>query len=232
MHNKHYAVLSLLLVAPWALDGKTKEIPASSIITLESPVLELIDGVRFCIDGNAIKNIKTIIRRIGLIQYGFRNPKTGVTIGRYQLNGQSYTLHELVPIEKEYENRYAYLIQEDKKKYDAALQPIRTLLEKAKDDFGRIVEPFIDSVKGSKDLVIQLIEQFCQKRGHANSLLLGWGKSENNEREFFDKRVTSIEAMDIFCTDLREFLESLKASCPKGRQKYKELKRQQQPKHR
>lgn len=200
----------------------------SDTFILESPILEAIDGVPFCIDGYAIKDMKRMCRIIKLLQFGSRNTKTGITTGRYHFEGKTYGLDELAQIEQDIQEQCRIKSTPELEKKIKVLQEI---LVQAKKDFGRIVEPFLETIQGTKAFITVLITQSCQKRNRMDSYLFDWAKCKGNERESFEENVQTITFLNVFFTDLRGFFRDFKASCPLGCRKYKELIAKEQAEH-
>lgn len=196
-----------------------------NVFILESPILELIDGIPFCIDGYAIKDMKRMRRIIKLLQFGSSNKKTGLTTGRYHFEDKTYGLYELAHIEQSIMQQLsAHKTPELEKK----AKVLHEILEQAKLDFARIVEPFLETIQGTKAFITVLITQSCQKRNRMDSYLFDWARCKGNERESFKENVKSIMFLNTFCTDLFNFLGDFGASCPLGNRKYKELKAKEQ----
>jgi hypothetical protein len=108
-------------------------------------------------------------------------------------------------------------IQELEAERLARLKPLHPCLHAAKEDFKRINEPYLASIHGTKAMMLILIEESCYKRGCCASFLLEWGLvNEGQELSSFDKSMRTLQALDIFCSDLTNFIDDVILSCPKG----------------
>ena len=93
-----------------------------------------------------------------------------------------------------------------------------------KQNFNKIVTPFLGQARGAKEPMFLLISESCTKRNHPKSLLLDWAHSSGDEMESFDRSVTSFALLDGFCGDLVNFLGDLVHSCPKAKAQFEQLK--------
>lgn len=98
-------------------------------------------------------------------------------------------------------------------------------LEQAKKAFGELTLPFMEQARNSKDFMVPLIEEWAEKAGHKDSMLLRWSEEvPGSELKMFDHDITSCARLDNMCCNLLEFLTSMIASCPKAVEQYETLK--------
>lgn len=121
-----------------------------------------------------------------------------------------------------------------KKEYElkkASLEPVLTL---AKKDFRKIMDPYLEKVKGLKKLLFSLVAESCRIRhrdgsdGTMPSFLLKWAEAEEGkEFDAFEKNIKGFQDLDHVLTDLANFFKDLIESCPKGWAQCQELLKQQ-----
>jgi 5'-deoxynucleotidase YfbR-like HD superfamily hydrolase len=198
-------------------------------IILRSPVLDVIDGIKFCIDENAMENMINTRRWIKELQYGKIDEKTKTVKKRYVFKGQRYTLTELVQIEAECEKKYGQFKRSPdsnaRHSYEATISALKAPLEAAKSDISKLIKEALQSVTNQrmKDFIVVLIEQFLEQYENKNSYLRDWGKCPfGQEQASFNTHVTSLQFLNTFCVDLRAFLKAMRNSCPKAYKKYLE----------
>lgn len=178
-------------------------------IILESPILHAFDGTSIGIDASVIHAIGLIRRDINRILIGDK-AEDGSMVGRYLINGQHYSVKDLIPMEK---NAPESLQKE-----------LACCLHEAKKDLHNYVKPFISTINSVKYQLLELIKESCKKRGIDTTLLLRWSEAAQGEEErIFNEDVTSFTLYNRFCTDLLNFLMDLVNSCPKARAQYKLL---------
>ncbi len=171
-------------------------------IFLTSSALRYVDGVKNLLDGAALGLILQIRREVRKIHLGAPGKKNSL-IGCYQFEGKPYSIRTLTILEQQ-NNAYK--------------EKLITLFDKIKKDFEAIVDPFLESARGAKEYMIQLIEEFCKKRNRTDSFILEWAETDDgDESEIFNARITSFKDLDIFCTDLADFLAVLARSCQKAK---------------
>jgi hypothetical protein len=199
----------------------------AKICKLESPALKLLDGVPFALDGPCMKDMLCIRREVRKIQFGEKDPTTNTLRGHYQLGDHHISIHQLARIEHEIETDIA-MRRDAAQGNEAALRaldqerlerlaPLQPCLRCAKDDFKRINEPYLESIKGTKSMMISLVEESCHKHDRMMSFLMKWAHvAEGQELESFEENITNLRELDMFCTDLTNFMDDVIHSCPKG----------------
>lgn len=194
------------LVLPLLLSlslGQIKTAP----VKLEAGIIATVDGlVGLGIDGEVIALIKQYQGEIMKMLVGKPTPQG--RIGKYSFNGTAYNVQQLSKIEAETGNN-----------------PTFTKLRiQMRDDFEAFSIPFRKNVNSAKAVMTLLIEESCSKRNRLNSVLYVWSKTdEKNEYELFDMHIKSIRDLEIFLTDLHNFLSDLVYSCPKALVQYNEM---------
>lgn len=208
----------------------------SKPVTLDSEILKLIDGTPF-LNGYEIKIMLHVLLKLQNMLDG-EVDQQGNKAGYYQLNGQRYSINELITLESaldeefstcqarritgELDNREyadseaAYRI--NKQKFAAALQEIKT-------DFETKISPYVGNARGAKQQLCMLIQESCKKHNRLDSILLKWGEEqEGHEGEAMRTNIATCAQMKVFCIDLTNFLKDMIHSCPKAVAHYKELK--------
>lgn len=167
-------------------------------IILESKVLALVDGS--FINADRIEEIRRFQFKIKNLLMGDRQSDGSLT-GHYIYKKKAHSIQTLQELEKTGESS----------------PELTALLESAKTDFMKVSDEFSESGRGSKPFTLVLIEESCQKRGRADSILLTWAHTTpENENSVFKKEVTSFEKLETFLIDLFNFLTDLSNSCPKA----------------
>lgn len=158
------------------------------------------------ITGTTIHDLLYLIRQIDMIQKGIKNPQTKELVKKYTLSNQRYGLHDLALMEKQ---------------LNSGLNPLQQeLLETIKDEFLGKTKVFIAQIRLLKKYVVELIDEWCERRNRADSFLLRWNSQTSNEEEEFHIHVRSFVKLDQFLSDLRLFLTDLIHSCPKAWQDF------------
>lgn len=218
MYNKAYILFLFVLSTFSQISPKITPVSFNSKQVTE--ILEFIDGVRYAVDVFAIRDMNRVTFQIEALQSGVKDANTKKVIGKYKISKKRYTIHELAELER-------------KKKFPTKNRNIMDdVLMQCIEDFGKIVAPFEETVKGLKHFLTDLIEESCRIRGRMDSLLLEWAKCNGNEQVTFEKNI-KIEAeknqgfivLDEFLTDLKIFFEDLKFNCPKACKQYEQLKK-------
>lgn len=75
--------------------------PEKQKIVLKNPVLHMLDGKRWMLDGYTFRDMLHIRREGRKLQYGEPNKKSNKLEGKYEYNGARYPFHALAKIEKE-----------------------------------------------------------------------------------------------------------------------------------
>jgi len=187
-------------------------------IILESPILSKIDGLKGLMDEHKIHKCLYTAKEISKIQYGLIDKKTKNRYPQYEFNKKFYTLKDLVKIERK------YISSGNQEK----LKELNSILEKVKKDFLSFSNKLMDDAKGTQEYMFELIKESCIKRKRFDSCLLNWAKNSHlTQEQSLNKDVKSLNDMDIFCTDLNNFLKDLVRSCPKAFERFKEWRKNQ-----
>lgn len=105
------------------------------------------------------------------------------------------------------------------------LQLLAPALAQAKKAFADLTLPFMEQARGSKDFMVPLIEEWAEKAGHKDSMLLRWSEEDpGSEMKMFDHDITNCLRLDNMCCNLLDFLTSMIGSCPKAVEQYEILK--------
>lgn len=182
-------------------------------ITLESPVIKLADGA--LINADKIEFIRKFRRTLLSFLIGDQL-SNGQRKGKYLCGGKWHSVESLARIEQE-------LAVSNRKEDAVKLLALEELLTHAKADFIVQSAEFIESGRGTKNIMIVLIQEYCQKRNHLDSPLLEWAKTkEGQESTMFEHHITSFNLYCYFLTDLVTFLSDLAHSCPKAEMQFKD----------
>ena len=187
---------------------------SAKLISFKNPVIHLLDGINFMIDGVAIHDMLVVIKKATTMHTGRRVGKN--MVGNYTFNNQLYAIKDLAQIEE---------IQPDSKQ-------LNKILLKSKHDFIAVTASFVDGIETAKTLILDLMHEFCERRNRPNSIILTWANAKaGGEEEVFSEAVKSFKDFDEFLGDLTLFLKDLVHSCPKAQEQYKEwYKKQKQSK--
>ena len=175
-------------------------------IKLESAVIKIADGS--FINADKIEFMRKLRRTL-----------FSIILGEQLSNGQRKGdgIHYLACIEQEIENA-------PKTKENLAKKAqMQILLAQAKENFSVQLAEFVESGRGAKKILIELIQEECLKRNRPNSFLLEWAKTkEGTESTMFDEQVKTFNDYYHFCTDLANFLLDLIHSCPKAENQFRD----------
>ena len=185
----------------------------SEEIVLTSPVIVIADGT--FINADKIEFIRKFRRKLLELILGELLPNNQRK-GKYNLFGKLYSIESLARIECEVNNGLT-------KKELETQSALTELLTHAKADFIVQSAEFIESGRGAKNIMIVLIQEYCQKRNRVDNLLLEWAKTkEGQESTMFERQVKSFNDYYHFLTDLVNFLLDLIHSCPKAEGQFKD----------
>lgn len=198
-------------------------------ITLNPLITCLIDGQSFGVHGELIGAMYKIVRDVQALQLG-RRTREG-RIGLFKLDGQIHSIKTLAEVEKSMNESLSQPGAQQDPHMLIKQEDLKILLAEAKQNFISLVAPFFAHARGAKEPIFMLISESCSKRNRADSLLLNWAKSSEDEIVSFNKVVTSFALFDEFCSDLINFLGDLVASCPKARAQFEQLKQDYIHKH-
>lgn len=182
-------------------------------VKLESAVIQLADGT--LIKAGEIEYTRKYSRKMLDFMLGVMQPN-GERKGKYYLQGKFYSVKDLARIEQEISNSVT--------KKDLEIQSaLQELLVCAKADFVVHSNEFIENGRGSKNIMIVLIQECCQKRNRLDSFLLEWAKTkEGQESSMFERQIKSFTDYHRFLVDLVNFLLDLSYSCPKAEAQFKD----------
>ncbi len=203
--NKLLTTLSLSLLFS-TIHG---EEPAYSIhtrsIKLESSMLSRIDGIFF--DGETIGPLKRYQNSLRDFLIGKRG-LDGKRYPQYTFEGKAYNMQELSQLETT----------------RGSNSELKELLRQIRLEFETLSEEFHGVARGSKPFMAVLVEESCARRGRLNnSLLYIWSKTdEAGEQELFDIHIHTLKDLEMFLTDLHNFMGDLMASCPKALRQFQE----------
>jgi hypothetical protein len=182
----------------------------AKLLTFTNPSIHSLDGITYMIDGVAVHDILIVLKKSGRIHNGKRVGTK--TVGKYLFNGTKASIKQLSQLEKASPND----------------PQLAVLLTKSKHDFIEITKDFMDGIDTAKNLIVDLMGEFCECRNRPNSIILSWANAkQGSEEEIFNKSVKTFVKFDEFLTDLTLFLKDLIHSCPKARQQYKEWYKKQ-----
>ena len=175
-------------------------------IKLESAVIKLADGS--FINADRVEFMRKLRRTLLSIILGEQLPN-----GQRKGNG----IQHLAQLEQELES-----MPKTKENLTKRAQ-LQALLVQAKENFSFQLGEFVDSGRGAKKILIELIQEDCLKRNRPDSLLLDWAKTkEGSESIMFEEQVKTFSDYYHFCTDLANFLLDLIHSCPKAENQFKD----------
>src|SRR5579862_2073691 len=182
-------------------------------ITLEASVIKLADGT--LINADKIEFIRKFRRTLLSFLLG-EQLTDGQRKGKYLFGGKWHSVESLARIEQE-------LVGSNRKEDAEKLLALEELLTHAKADFIVQSAEFIENGRGAKNIMIILIQEYCQKRNHNDSPLLEWAKTkEGQESTMFEHHIISFKSYCYFLTDLVTFLADLTHSCPKAEMQFKD----------
>ncbi len=116
-------------------------------------------------------------------------------------------------------------LEELDQKRTQQLSLLSPALAEAKKAFSDITFPFMEQARGSKDFMVPLIEEWAERAGHKDSMLLRWSEEDaGSELKMFDQDITTCGHLNDMCSNLLDFLTSLIASCPHAVEQYEILK--------
>jgi hypothetical protein len=182
-------------------------------ITLESSVIKLADGTM--INADKIEFIRKFRRTLLSFLIGDQL-SDNQRKGKYWFGGKWHSIESLSRVEHE-------LMASNRAEDAQKLSMLEELLTLAKADFIVQSAEFIESGRGAKNVMVVLIQEYCQKRNHLDSPLLEWAKTkEGQESTMFEHHIANFNMYCYFLTDLVTFLADLTHSCPKAEQQFKD----------
>ncbi len=177
----------------------------TKLLTFANPAIHSLDGVTYMIDGVAIHDILIVIKKIQNMLIGQKTNNSAS--GNYEFLGKKLSIEQLMDAEVNFSEH----------------PELEQALHTAKHDFIETTKSFMSGIEPAKRLILDLIEEFCERRSRHDSLILSWSNAKHgNEAEIFNKNVTSFKQFGIFLNDLTLFLKDLIHSCPKACKQYRE----------
>lgn len=200
-------------------------------IVLESVLIKMMDGASFGVSGYEIKLMLHILLKIQHMLDG-EPDTTGTIRGLYTYDGKKCSIKQLAALEIENEFHWNEFKKNNPQEntvhenlYMHKKKTFASCLETIKKDFDHKVSPFLANARGSKQQLLILIKESCEKHGHPHSHLLKWGESEDgHETDAMYTDIHTFKDFEHFCQDLSNFMKDLIHSCPKAVAQYKELK--------
>ncbi len=154
------------------------------------------------IDGALIHDMLWVIDMINSIQHGTQQHNTLRSTKKYSFEGCHCTLEQLA--DKESDTKYLY------KKTD-----IHDTLNMVKQDFNETVTHFMQQLI-VKTVICDAIDEWCEKSNRNNSLLKIWATTNKEEFDVVYHSITSAASLNLFLTDLKDFLTDVIHSCPRA----------------
>ena len=185
------------------------------VVKLTDPIIKLIDGMHMGVDCETVSLIRILQSKLYLILRGKKSPDGSFT-GTYKLDDQNLSMNELVEIEIDTMKNIP-----STEKYENRLKKLQKTFVAAKEDFRECTEPFLHKIQQTKEYVVRLILESCEKRNLKESLLLGWAETKD-ETAYFEKKVKDFQTFKTFTNDLINFLNDLLYSCEEGWAQYME----------
>jgi len=109
---------------------------------------------------------------------------------------------------------------------------LKPALEQAKKAFQDVTLPFMVQARGSKTFMVPLIEEWADKAGHKDSMLLHWSEEEDgDEMKMFEQNITTARELEGMCSDLVHFTQAIMNSCPKAMAQYDAIRNDLANKH-
>ncbi len=170
----------------------------------KNPLIHTLDAPRFGgttigIDGPTIHDMLWLIKEMKIMVQGTAE-RNSQMVRKYQFEGKSYTLGELVKIESDFT--------------PAQRQAFGETLHIARRDFEVKTHVFLVQIQLLKTLVVDLIDEWCETSKKPDSFLRIWGNLKDDEFDYFHTHVTSARQLVQFMGDLKDFLTKLIQSCP------------------
>jgi hypothetical protein len=215
------ALLSALIV-PRAILAEHKDEPK----LLARKLLAVVDGRPFGVRKEHIGFMLQIKRMLLEILFG-KKDANGTLIGLFMLHDKPVTLKELCIAEAALEAQEHAMHKNHTPNKDAHEQlqvqkeALAHILEEVKKYFSEKTLPFAHHAQGMQQIMFGLIADSCEQRHRPDSFLLTWAECpQGKEADLIQKKITSCKQMDIFITDLINFLTDFVHSCPHAREQF------------
>ena len=181
-------------------------------VKLTHPILAKLDG-KFGIVGEQIKNMIHIRRELNNRLFGHKTRHPSERLGHYEFDGRTYSLKELVKLEKQAKAENNTLLTAQ----------LKELLEHVKEDIIELTDPFLGLIRNMKSFTTPLIEESCAKRNRPNSYLLVWQHiPKGQEVQQFREKMKSFADVAEFCRDVGDYLVDIIQSAPKAYQQFRD----------
>jgi len=173
-----------------------------SQITLDTPVLQALDGTPFIHIGNMMYMGKQITHML--------SKKPCIYC---ELEDTYTTVRELRQLEKAYEDA-GYMTSDIRQSLDRSLK-------QALDMFADISRPYVEEIKAAKGYMLDIIENWSTQRNRKDTYLREWANLKNEEEALYIG-IDSFNKFEGFLDDLSTFLADLIQNCPKSYQQFKQ----------
>ncbi len=220
-----WTIMIVVLIALCFLAAESLQAVANKQqeIFFKNPVIHKLDGIKLGsasigIDGPTIHDMLWLIKQMKIMVQGTADRNSPV-VKKYEFEGKSYTLGELVKLEDT-------LTPEQRAAFNG------TTLHIARQDFEVKTHVFLIQIRTLKALVVELIDEWCETCHKQDSLLKVWGSQEvGTEFDYFHKHVSSARQLVQFMADLKDFLTKLIQSCPNAWEEFEAHQKEYAKKH-
>ena len=185
-------------------------------------VIKKLDGM--ILSGKDIAIMLGIRRGIWDILSGVLIKSQNRRVGKYEFEGKFYSLNDLAIIERRIGERLALAgtTQQQIGELVKRRQCVKKCLEQAKKDFIQTAVPFLDQANQFKEFILPILNEWAQKRGRTDSLLLKWSKTNRGEIEIFNSEINDCQVLVKFSEDLDDFLAVFIHNCPHAYEQFKQ----------
>jgi hypothetical protein len=207
----------LLLAFACGITCSANEFPS---LTLEADILEIVDDFPLGVNPDTVGMIMKLRRDLNKRRIGIKT--TGGMEGFYTFEDKKWTLQMLVELEIQ-------LLLTNSVNDQSRLAALYQLLQKIKEDFVELVDPFLADARGGKAQMIILITEWSVKANRQDTHLLHWANTkEGEETNAIYSKLITVKAFNQFVIDLLYFVETLLRSCPKACAHFKQIMEQKQ----
>jgi hypothetical protein len=155
------------------------------------------------IDGSIIHDMLWVIDITNSIQDGTPHHDTQHTVKKYYFENKPYSLQELVALETQHFLK------------DEQLLALQKTLNTVKEDIKLNIISFMQQLV-VKAVSHTLIEQWAEQSERQESLLKIWIATDKNSFDQVFNDIKSAEELNLFLTDLKNFLSQVIISCPRA----------------
>jgi len=185
-------------------------------IVLTSPILELIDGKSYALNGVVFGLLLQVRKEDREMMYGKKNAD-GNLEGLYTFDGKKVCIIDLVEIEKEVHASGDQV----------RIVALQKLLDEIKEDFIEVTQGYVTNIRPFKNQILVLIEESCKQHNKTDSFLLKWADElDGEEGKMLREDILNFEDFKQFCFDLATYLEDMAYSCPKAKKLFLEMIKQ------